>query len=391
MKRLLTTLLFISLAIVGNAQIQHGVVKTRGRLLNDGTVKPGVALSTVIIKIKGGNVCESDANGEFSFHSSQGSFYIENIIKEGYVPVDSDIYSIKFNVDSSTPLYITMDVPEEIIADVIRTERKMKESLVQQIEERKKEFEDLVRRNEITQAEYNRRLDSISVEHDRYKKFIEDLSKECASVDFDLVDKGNMHIYNLILSGDIDMADSLLNARGVVEDDIESLLKRREYNKEVEAGLKSSEEEAERNTKALANKYYNRYLLCVEKEEIDSAYYYISRCSRIDKKGVNYQLELADFLAYKREDYEAATEAYQEALERAEDRYGAKHKRVVEIYCRIADWYDSLSYYEWACEFVQKAYDLLIEISPNDEMVESLSEKLEELQFMVEIYGSSHS
>ena len=72
-KTLLTFCLILS-ALFCNAQNkeQEGLVKTRGRLDNDGNVIHGVVISDASIILKGGNSTLSDKKGEFSILLRRG-------------------------------------------------------------------------------------------------------------------------------------------------------------------------------------------------------------------------------------------------------------------------------------------------------------------------------
>ena len=114
-----------------SAQTQRGYVKTRGRLQSNGTTIPGTRLSGATVTLKGNNSVTSGANGVFSFAVSNKSFCIINVRKNGYQIYDRDLLG-KTNSYSSNDLPIVMDTPDNVLADKLASDRKIRRMLQRQ-------------------------------------------------------------------------------------------------------------------------------------------------------------------------------------------------------------------------------------------------------------------
>ena len=123
--------LFLMGISVASAQTQRGYVKTRGRLQSNGTTIPGTRLSGATVTLKGNNSVTSGANGVFSFAVSNKSFCIINVRKDGYQIYDRDLRG-KTHSCSSNDLPIVMDTPDNVLADKLASDRKIRRMLQRQ-------------------------------------------------------------------------------------------------------------------------------------------------------------------------------------------------------------------------------------------------------------------
>ena len=86
-------------ALTATAQIQHGVVKTRGRLQEDGSVKPGSMVAEAVVTIKGGNNYVSDTEGRFKFAvPTSGRYRIASVTKSDYQLTDPDVLTREYEL-----------------------------------------------------------------------------------------------------------------------------------------------------------------------------------------------------------------------------------------------------------------------------------------------------
>ena len=127
---------------VASAQTQRDYVKTRGRLQSNGTTIPGTRLSGATVTLKGNNSVTSGANGGFSFAVSNKSFCIINVRKNGYQIYDLDLLG-KIHSYSSNYLPIVMDTPDNVLADKLASERKIRRTLQRQLTEKEDVIEKL--------------------------------------------------------------------------------------------------------------------------------------------------------------------------------------------------------------------------------------------------------
>ena len=134
-------LLFVGIS-VASAQTQRGYVKTRGRLQSNGTTIPGTRLSGATVTLKGNKSVISGANGGFSFAVSNKSFCIINVRKNGYQIYDRDLLG-KTHSYSSNDLLVVMDTPDNVLADKLASERKIRRTLQRQLTEKEDVIEKL--------------------------------------------------------------------------------------------------------------------------------------------------------------------------------------------------------------------------------------------------------
>ena len=116
---------------VASAQTQRGYVKTRGRLQSNGTTIPGTRLSGATVTLKGNNSVTSGANGVFSFAVSNKLFCIINVRKNVYQIYGRDLRG-KTHSCSSNDLLEVMDTPDNVLADKLASDRKIRRMLQRQ-------------------------------------------------------------------------------------------------------------------------------------------------------------------------------------------------------------------------------------------------------------------
>ena len=79
MKRGISILMILMLALGAWTQTQQGVVKTKGRMVN-GKHVPGQGLSGATITIQGRSAVLSQSNGAFSFPISSKTFMLQGTL-----------------------------------------------------------------------------------------------------------------------------------------------------------------------------------------------------------------------------------------------------------------------------------------------------------------------
>ena len=91
MKHILYLVFIMTLPYIAEAQTkqQQAIVKTHGRLQDDGSVKPGHPIPDALVEIKNGAKILSDEQGELSFSISVSKgYYLSKVSKEGYTLAD---------------------------------------------------------------------------------------------------------------------------------------------------------------------------------------------------------------------------------------------------------------------------------------------------------------
>ena len=83
MKRTAWLVVSLLISVFSQAQTQHGIVKTKGRLGSDNKVISGVRLQGVTIQMKGCNAVLSQKDGRFSLiiPTNENAFFLEKVEK----------------------------------------------------------------------------------------------------------------------------------------------------------------------------------------------------------------------------------------------------------------------------------------------------------------------
>ena len=147
-----------------SAQVQHGYVKTRGRMAAGGAVIAGQRLNgaTIYIKGKGKVVSHNNgkANGTFSFNMPGKTFCLTNVQKNGYQLCDRDLIGNPFQ-HSANDLIVVMDTPENALQDKLTSEKKIRRTLQRQLQEKEDELEALKEQQKISLEEYRKQLQEL--------------------------------------------------------------------------------------------------------------------------------------------------------------------------------------------------------------------------------------
>ena len=293
-KKTLLTFCLIIAALFCNAQNkeQEGLVKTRGRLDNDGNVIHGVVISDASIILKGGNSTLSDKKGEFSILLPSDNFYLQNVQKEGYVVVDQDVLSKQYSY-SRNPLVLTMETPTQQLKDKIETTKIIRESLKMQLQEKQDEIERLKNEMKISEEEYLQSFQKLLDEQTENEKLISEMAERYSKIDFDQLDDFYRTVSRYILNGELTKADSMLNSRGNIDSDIESLNQLKDANAKERADLtkrqkklEKSEAIAQHQLEELARRCYSKYEIFKMQHQNDSALCYLEKRASLDTMNI---------------------------------------------------------------------------------------------------------
>lgn len=299
---------------VGQSRIQQVVVKTKGRLMDDGKVKPGTRLSDVVISIKDGNTWASDNRGELVFLvNSDNIFEINMVKKDGYALADPDIIGRKLKYTTS-PLYIILEIPTERMRQQLDIEFKIRTILMDRIKKKEEELEKLKTSLAITESDYIARIRALYKEQECHPMLIKSMAQEYADIDFDLADDFEQQFAHFLLNGELNRADSLLSTRGKIEDDIAELNKQRADNKEMKEALHRSSAYEQLRSKRMADFCMSKYLLHLKNNQLDSAIYYIEKRAECDTTNAKWQYEASSIIYNKSSDSIKARALYERAL-----------------------------------------------------------------------------
>ena len=319
MKRFLFFLLLSFVVIFASAETQQGYTKTRGKLDAKGQLIPGQRLSGVIVETDRGKV-PSKENGDFEFSVVGGQFILKGVTLDGYILNDIEQLRRTYKY-SATPFALVLVKPEEYNAEKINAQKKIIRTLRKTLQEREDEIEALCEEKKITEQEKFALYQKLYADEQNSQKLVEEMAERYAKTDFDQIDEFQRQVTNLIINGELEKADSLLNTKGNIEEQIRENQQLDEINakrqKEIEEEQSQLEKSLTLSTKTkedLAARCYSKYEIYATKHKNDSAAYYLELRASIDTTNVEWCAEAGDFIRDYLADYEKAMEYYQRGL-----------------------------------------------------------------------------
>ena len=216
MKYLLLTIISVIIGMGAdlNAQTitQEGYVRTVGRPDN----KKGVRLPKVIIRVKGmHNAVITDANGHFSIpfnNAKEGidGYYITDVRLRGYEINEKEIIGRKFVVTSAVPHEIVM----VSLAEKGRIEEKVRHNIELRYQEKLQQLE---RDKEKLGAEYDAKIAQLESQYENRERMIDDMVNRYAYTDYAKLDTVSAQINMFIENGELERADSVIQAMNIVK------------------------------------------------------------------------------------------------------------------------------------------------------------------------------
>lgn len=322
--------------------VQKGYVKTKGRLDKNGQLIPGTRLSGASIMLLNGHSTVSDADGNFSLTLPDKKFYLNNVLKQGFVLTDPEVLKKEYTY-SANPLVITMETPEKKLQDQIETQRKIESTLRKQLRQREEELDSLLKINKLTEDEYYQKIQQL-YDDKTNEKLVKEMSRRYAEMDFDLIDSFQLQLCFFIMNGELTKADSLINSKGDILADIATLNTLRIANEKEEKKLDKRQQTLD--SSILYEQWQQQHLaqLCTDKIETfrkmnqtDSVAYYLATRATIDNANVTWQLEAARYLDQQLSDYPKALVYYRRALKQLEATYGKNHPDTQAVARRIKE------------------------------------------------------
>ena len=365
MKHFTLILLFLFLPITIIAQTQHGLVKTKGRLNNDGSVIPGKMLQGVTVKVKDRTAILSNAQGEFSFPVPGSKYSLETVKKNGYQLVDPETLSRQYAYSAGNPLMIVMETPDDRADEELANERKIRRSLQRQLMQKEDEIEQLREESHITQEEYRARLQELYAQQETSEKLISKMVEYYSQIDYDQIDEFNRRISSYILNGELTRADSLLATKGDIGSRIAALKQHQAVNAEEQAelarrqqALSESEALATKEVNDLAQDCYHKYEIMKMQYRNDSAAYYIELRASLDTTNVQWQLDAGDFINKYLTKYDKAEEYFRCALRNSMTQQGENSILVAICLDKIGYICDTKGNYTDAWTYYQQALEI---------------------------------
>lgn len=372
MKKLFLTICLLIIASAVFAQKQYGYVKTRGRIDANGNLIKGKPVKVkTIISIEGKTAVGSDEHGNFSFYVNNNTYVLKKIQNKDYELCDQDLLD-KTNHYSADKLIIVMDKPQNIKEDRLRAEKKYRQNAERQLKEKIAELEQCKKEWKISEQEYQKRLQELYSDQNT-ERSISEMAKRYAAIDFDQLDELNRRIEVAKLNGDFQIADSLLNTKGSMEErskeldyydvvikaDEQDLAKRMENHQKSKA-LK------EKLLNDFATDCYSHFEICLQKHNNDSAAYWLELRASKAPNNVYWNLQTGLFILEYMADYDKALGYFELAQRAAISQYGDTSKELAICYNNEGIVYKNRNEFPKAMEYYQKALSIRQQILPAD-------------------------
>ena len=363
MKRFLLFLCLIVTVSVSFSQTQQGYVKTRGRLAANGTAIPGTRLSGATITFKGNRTVTSSTNGVFTFAVPSKTFCITHVQKNGYQLYDNDLLG-RDHKFSANDLLVVMDTPDNVLADKLTSERKIRRTLQRQLAEKEDEIEALKEQQKITEEQYRKQLQELYKAQENNEKLISEMAERYSTLDFDQLDDFQRRVAVYIQNGELTRADSLLNTKGSMEErrarieqnktivtiNAQELKKRQEEQKKSEALLTKELEDFGKDC-------FSRYEIYKLQHKNDSAAYFLKMRADLDSTNIRWNIEYAIFCRIYLEKNVESERYIQRALQHA--LLSQKVDEQILCYNMLINVESSRHNYEQALLYVDTEEDLM--------------------------------
>lgn len=337
--------------------IQTGYVKTKGRLDKNGQLIPGQRLSGVCITTQNGQTVVTGINGEFTLAIPGKNFYLRNVQKQGYELVDPEMLRRQY-VCSANPLIITMETPERMTEDRLKSERILRHSLQQQLLQREHEIDSLKENNIITEEKYYQALQKLYAEQESSEKLSSNMAKMYAEIDYDLLDELNRQVSFYIKNGDLIKVDSLLHSGGRREELLTGLLEQRQQEKRQDL-LEQANQINEQKKQDLIQDCTQLIYLFTILQKYDTVVSLLDLRASFDT--TDFQLITLtgdDYLNLLYNDNKAVS-YYKRALEIADREKNSNYKHIIVALQKIGNVYLNQNNYKWAVDQFNQALTLI--------------------------------
>ncbi len=357
------------------AQTQQGFVKTKGRMVN-GKLVPGQGLKGATVSVQGRtSVLVNSDDGAFSFPVPTTQFRLDSVNKKGYQLVDVE-FCPKTYERSSNPLYIVMETPEQQLQDKLNAERKIRRNLQKQLQAKEDEIETLREENKISMEAYQQSLQQLYAEQESNEQLIKDMARRYSELDYDQLDEFYRQVSYFIESGELVKADSMLNTRGDITTQVESIKQRGQAIKEQDEKLQQAKAVQSADIDEAARRCYSYFETFAAQHLNDTAAYYLELRASLDTTNVDWQDDAALFIGEYLADYTKALAYHQRGLRWSIAQYGEQSNYTADEYDNIGSMYFSMDDYDTAMKCHYEAFAIKKTLFSEDhpEMVNTYSE-----------------
>ena len=360
MKRKSILFLFLLLTpLFSIAQTQQGYVKTKGRMVN-GKHIPGQGLKGATLSIKGrATVLVNADNGSFSFPVTNQQFRLDSVKKKGYQLVDYEACPKSYTY-SPNPIYIIMETPEQQLQDKLDAERKIRRNLQKQLQDKEDELEALKGSGKITVKDYQNSMQKLYSQQESNERLIEDMAQRYASLDYDQLDAFYRQVSYFIENGELTKADSMLNSRGDIGQQVNDIRQRGQVLHEKRETLQKAEAVQRGDIHEAAQRCYSYYETFMVQHLNDTAAYFLELRASLDTTNLEWMNDAGRFINDYLADYDRAFPYFQSILRNARQEYGENSDWVAVCYSNIASYYYDKGDYAQSASYNDKAFAMRV-------------------------------
>ena len=350
------------LSLPAMAQVQKGYVKSLGR--------PGVkgaALQGVSIRVRGvHNAVVSAQTGTFSIamtgKKAGDAYALQSVKKAGYELIEAGMIGRNYAFSPSVTMQIVMVNSSQLQADKQRIENNAYKAAEKNYKAKMTALEKQLNAKKITAANYEKQVNDLQKQFEKYESLIEQMAEHYAKTDYDALDEKNKQINQLIENGELERAEEMINS---MFDPTEALKKAKEDKQRIDKQLADANalmEEAERQRQEVlkrqakdAEYLYQLFTIAYSKFEIDKAKEYITTRAELDPDMVEWQIFTGLFYLEVMGDYDTAMMYNNRALAASQKQDGEESMQTALCYNNIASSHYYKKDYQKAISNFQKA------------------------------------
>ena len=168
-----------------------------------------------------------------------------------------------------------METPEQQLQDKLDAERKIRRNLQKQLQAKEDELEALKGTGKITVKDYQNSMQKLYTQQESNERLIEDMAKRYASLDYDQLDEFYRQVSCFIENGELTKADSMLNSRGDIGQQVNDIRQRGQVLHEKRETLQKAEAVQRGDIHEAAQRCYSYYETFMVQHLNDTAAYFL--------------------------------------------------------------------------------------------------------------------
>ena len=270
-------------------------------------------LQGVVVRLNGDyNPVMTDDGGSFGVlmpgYKNGAPYTLAGINKGGYELREPEIVGRQLPFSSSVPLEIVMISRRQLQRDKQRIEQAARENIEHYYEEQLNALNEQLAKATLSNQEYEKQLNALEAEYDRFEPLIEQMADRYARTDYDGMSAADSLIQQAIEQGDLQLAQERILAKGDPA--------------AREKKMKRIRRLAEAQRDELATDYYHLYAIHLSRMEKDSALYYLLRRAELDTTNAQWQIDAGNFYDKMERRFDEALVLYRRALRYAQANEG---------------------------------------------------------------------